>query len=57
VFKKPIVTQAVPLTGFYTAEEYHQHFLDRNPHQGYIVAVDIPLLNEYKAKYPQYYKP
>jgi peptide-methionine (S)-S-oxide reductase len=56
VFKNPIVTKVVPLTGFYEAEEYHQHFLDRNPTQGYIAAVDIPLLNEFKAKYPEYYK-
>jgi peptide-methionine (S)-S-oxide reductase len=56
VFKSPIVTQVVPLQGFYAAEEYHQHFLDRNPTQGYIVAVDIPLLKEFQSKYPEYYK-
>jgi peptide-methionine (S)-S-oxide reductase len=50
-----IVTQVVPLKGFYPAEPEHQHFLDRNPTQGYIVAVDIPLLNGFKAKYPDYY--
>ena len=55
-FRNPVVTQVVPLTGFYKAEEYHQHFLDRNPTQGYIVNVDIPLLNGFKAKYPEYYK-
>jgi peptide-methionine (S)-S-oxide reductase len=56
VFKSPIVTQVVPLQGFYTAEEHHQHFLDRNPTQGYIVAVDIPLLKAFQEKYPEYYK-
>ena len=56
VFKSAIVTQVVPLQGFYTAEEYHQHFLDRNPTQGYIVAVDIPLLKAFQEKYPEYYK-
>jgi peptide-methionine (S)-S-oxide reductase len=55
VFRNPIVTKIVPLTGFFEAEEYHQHFLDRNPTQGYIAGVDIPLLNEFKAKYPEYY--
>jgi peptide-methionine (S)-S-oxide reductase len=55
-FKNPIVTQVVPLRGaFYPAEPEHQHFLDRNPTQGYIVAVDIPLLNGFKAKYPELY--
>jgi len=56
VFKDPIVTQVVPLRGaFYPAEAEHQHFLDRNPTQGYIAAVDIPLLNGFKAKYPELY--
>jgi peptide-methionine (S)-S-oxide reductase len=56
VFKDPIVTQVVPLKGaFYPAEAEHQHFLDRNPTQGYIAAIDIPLLNGFKAKYPELY--
>ena len=55
VFKSPIVTKVVPLTGFYPAEEYHQHFLDRNPTQGYIMAMDIPLLKDFQQKYPELY--
>jgi peptide-methionine (S)-S-oxide reductase len=56
VFKDPIVTQVVPLRGaFYPAEAEHQHFLDHNPTQGYIVAVDIPLLKGFMAKYPDLY--
>jgi peptide-methionine (S)-S-oxide reductase len=51
-----IVTQVVPLNGlFFPAEAEHQHFLDRNPTQGYIAAVDIPLQNKFKAKYPEYF--
>jgi peptide-methionine (S)-S-oxide reductase len=55
VFKDPIVTQIVPLQGFYAAEAYHQHFLDHNPNQGYIAAVDIPLLHGFQEKYPDLY--
>jgi peptide-methionine (S)-S-oxide reductase len=55
VFRNPIVTQVGPLKAFYPAEEEHQHFLDHNPTQGYIAAVDIPKLNGFKAKYPEYY--
>jgi peptide-methionine (S)-S-oxide reductase len=56
VFRNPIVTQVGPLKGlFFAAETEHQHFLDHNPTQGYIAAVDIPKLNGFKAKYPEYY--
>jgi peptide-methionine (S)-S-oxide reductase len=56
VYKNPIVTQVVPLNGaFFPAEPDHQHFLDRNPTQGYIANVDIPLLEEFKAKFPDLY--
>ena len=30
-FKTPIVTEIVPDAAFWRAEEYHQHFADRNP--------------------------
>jgi len=55
VFKDQIVTKVVPLKGFYPAEGYHQHFLDHNPNQGYIAAVDIPLLKGFQEKYPELY--
>jgi peptide-methionine (S)-S-oxide reductase len=56
VFRHPIVTKLTPLEAFYPAEEYHQHFLDRNPTQPYIAAIDIPLLDEFKRAYPDLYK-
>jgi peptide-methionine (S)-S-oxide reductase len=42
VFARPIVTQVAPLKGFYPAEEYHQHFMERNPDYPYIVIYDRP---------------
>ena len=36
VFRKPIVTQVVPLQGFYKAEAYHQDYALHNPNNPYI---------------------
>jgi peptide-methionine (S)-S-oxide reductase len=33
LFKTPIVTQIAPASTFWKAEEYHQHYADRNPIQ------------------------
>src|SRR5471032_2762500 len=41
VFKAPIVTQVVPLVAFYPAEDYHQHFMQKNPNYPYIVYYDL----------------
>ena len=43
-YAKPIVTEVLPLSNFYPAEEYHQHYLDKNPN-GYC-HVDFNLINE-----------
>ncbi len=56
VFKDPIVTKVEALKGFYPAEAHHQHYLDRNPTDGYIVAMDLPLIANLKKTYPDWYK-
>jgi len=53
VFKRRIVTQVVPLPdGFFAAEDYHQHFLARNPTNPYIVFNDLPKLAHLKRQFP-----
>ena len=42
VYARPIVTEVLPLTNYHPAEEYHQDFFVRNPHQGYCLAVAAP---------------
>lgn len=55
VFPGPIVTQVVPLKGFYPAEEYHQNFLERHPDNPYIVYNDLPKIAELRKQFPTLY--
>ena len=57
VFSGPIVTKIEPIKGFYTAEDYHQDFLVRNPTHPYIVRNDLPKVGALKKVYPQLYRP
>jgi peptide-methionine (S)-S-oxide reductase len=43
---QPIVTEIVPLTVFYPAEEYHQDYYENNRGQGYCVFVIHPKLKK-----------
>jgi peptide-methionine (S)-S-oxide reductase len=53
VYRQPIVTQVVPLRAFYPAEDYHQHFVDKNPGNLYVATFDLPKLAELRSKFPQ----
>jgi peptide-methionine (S)-S-oxide reductase len=54
-FSNPIVTQIVPETTFYRAEEYHQDFATRNPDNPYIVINDLPKIANLKKEFPELY--
>jgi len=51
-YKKPLVTEIVPFTNFYPAEDYHKEYYDRNRSQPYCLVVIDPkvqkLLKEYR---------
>jgi peptide-methionine (S)-S-oxide reductase len=53
VFSAPIVTQVVPLRGFYPAEAYHQHFAALHPLYPYIVINDAPKLVQLRERFPK----
>jgi peptide-methionine (S)-S-oxide reductase len=57
VYKDPIVTSLEPLKGFYTAEEYHQHFADKNPDYPYVQFCDVPKLKVLHEKFADLLKP
>lgn len=56
VFRKPIVTQVVPLQGFYAAEAYHQDYALHNPFNPYIEVCDRPKIAALKKEFPEYFQ-
>lgn len=56
VFPRPIVSQVVPLKGFYEAEAYHQDYASRHPHNLYIVYNDAPKVTNLREEFPQLYQ-
>jgi peptide-methionine (S)-S-oxide reductase len=56
-WKAPIVTGIAPARPFYPAEGYHQDFILKNPHQGYIVQWDLPKVAALKQLFPSLYSP
>jgi peptide-methionine (S)-S-oxide reductase len=56
VFGAAIVTKLEPLTGFYSAEDYHQDFLVLHPSHPYIVFNDLPKVENLKRLFPDYYR-
>jgi len=56
IFRHAIVTQVVPLDGFYPAEAYHQNFIVKNPSYPYVVYNDLPKLDHLKKEFPELIK-
>jgi peptide-methionine (S)-S-oxide reductase len=52
-----LVTQVVPFTVFYPAEEYHRDYFRRNPGQGYCRAIIAPKVAKFRKKFVDRLKP
>jgi peptide-methionine (S)-S-oxide reductase len=50
-FGRPIVTEMLPLSNYWPAEDYHQDFFERNPHQGYCMAVAAPKVAKFRKTF------
>lgn len=53
IFPSKIVTQVTPLKGFYRAEDYHQDYALKNPHNSYIEICDLPKIAALKQQFPE----
>ena len=56
VYDRPIVTEVVPLDNYWPAEDYHQDFFERNPHQGYCMAVAAPKVAKFRKTFARFQK-
>lgn len=50
-FGRPVVTEVKPLANYWPAEAYHQDFFERNPHQGYCMAVAAPKVAKFRKTF------
>jgi peptide-methionine (S)-S-oxide reductase len=55
-FPNAIVTQVVPLKGFYPAETYHQDYATNHPNQPYIMIYDAPKVTNLRRLFPEMYQ-
>lgn len=51
IWDAPVVTEVVPLTEFYPAEQYHQDYFQRNPGQGYCRVVIAPKVAKFRKEH------
>jgi peptide-methionine (S)-S-oxide reductase len=52
----PIATEIVPLEEYYTAEEEHQNFFQKNPEAGYCTIVIEPKISKARSAFKQWFK-
>lgn len=56
-FPDPIVTEVVPASEFFVAEDYHQEYFERNPRQPYCQYVVSPKVAKFRQKWAKRLKP
>jgi peptide-methionine (S)-S-oxide reductase len=56
VFPAKIVTEVVPLKGFYDAESYHQDYALHHPDNPYILVCDRPKIEALQKEFPELFQ-
>lgn len=55
-YNSKIVTEVVPFTAFYPAEDYHQEYISNNPDNPYVQNVSIPEFLKFKKEFKGNFK-
>ena len=56
IYSRPLVTEVLPCTNYWPAEDYHQDFFARNPDQGYCMAVAAPKVAKFRKTFSRLQK-
>ena len=57
LFASPLTTEVLPVSNYSAAEEYHDNYYARNPHQGYCAAVVGPKVDKFRKTFSRFLKP
>lgn len=57
LFGSPAVTEVAPMTNYWPAEDYHQDYFEKNPTQGYCMAVAAPKVEKFRQTFRSLVKP
>jgi peptide-methionine (S)-S-oxide reductase len=53
LFGRTLVTEVLPMENYWPAEEYHQDFFEKNPTQGYCLAVAAPKVAKFRKTFTE----
>ncbi len=53
LWPRKVVTEILPFTAFYPAEEYHRDYFRRNPEKAYCQLVIAPKIAKFRHQYPE----
>lgn len=53
LFGRPVVTEVAAMENYWPAEEYHQDFFEKNPTQGYCLAVAAPKVAKFRKTFTE----
>ena len=56
IYRSPVVTEILPVRNYWPAEAYHQDFFERNPNQGYCIAVAAPKVAKFRKTFSRLQK-